>query len=195
MLTGFSFVILSMPIVVLAVIVKHAGTSLNVLVGFTIFYNTGEISPGLDPSSWIGIRDRIQHMVLPTLVLMMLYISIYGRYQRNAMLDVLGSDFLRTAQAKGLPRAKALIRHGLRTALIPMVTFFVYQFALLFIGATFTETIFAWNGMGQYFVQSVTQNDINSVAGVTLIVAVLVLAAGFLSDIAYAALDPRVRTE
>src|SRR5262245_66617775 len=89
------------------------------------------------------------------------------------MLDVLGSDFLRTAQAKGLRRSRALVKHGLRTALIPMATFFAYQFALLFVGATFTERIFGWHGMGEYFVDSIIKNDVNSVAAVTLFVAVL----------------------
>ena len=131
--------------------------------------------------------------MLPSLVLIVVAVAFYGRYQRNAMLDVLGSDFLRTAQAKGLRRSQALVKHGLRTALIPMATFFAYEFALLFVGATFTEKIFGWHGMGEYFVDSVTKNDVNSVAGVTLFVAVLVLIAGFLSDVAYAALDPRVR--
>jgi len=196
-ITLFSFLILSTPVVVLAVLYKNAGIGVNNLLGFTgdvkLLYTTGEITPGLDPWTLEGIRDRIAHMVLPTLVLMSMSIAFYSRYQRNAMLDVLGSDFLRTAQAKGLRRGQALVRHGLRTALIPMATFFAYQFALLFVGATFTEKIFGWHGMGSFFVDSVTKNDVNSVAGVTLFVALLVLVAGFLSDLVYAALDPRVR--
>jgi peptide/nickel transport system permease protein len=139
------------------------------------------------------MTNRLAHLVLPSLVLIAVAIAFYSRYQRNAMLDVLGSDFLRTARAKGLRRSQALIRHGLRTALIPMATFFAYEFALLFVGATFTEKIFGWHGMGEYFVDSITKNDVNSVAAVTLFVAVLVLIAGFLSDVVYAALDPRVR--
>jgi glutathione transport system permease protein len=131
---------------------------------------------------------------LPSLFLITTAVAFYGRYQRNAMLDVLGSDFLRTARAKGLRRSRALVKHGLRTALIPMVTFFAYEFALLFVGATFTERIFGWHGMGEYFVDSIIKNDVNSVAAVTLFVAVLVLIAGFLADFAYALLDPRVRT-
>jgi len=196
-LTIFSFVILSIPIVVLAVLFKNAGISLNNALGFTgetkLLYTTGEITPGLDSWTWSGLMNRLSHLILPSLVLTAAAVAFYGRYQRNAMLDVLGSDFLRTAQAKGLRRTRALVKHGLRTALIPMATFFAYEFALLFVGATFTEKIFGWHGMGEYFVDSVTKNDVNSVAGVTLFVAVLVLIAGFLSDIAYAALDPRVR--
>ena len=197
LITVFSFVVLSTPIVVIAVLFKNAGIGLNNALGFTgdskLLYTVGEITPGLDPWSWTGITDRASHLVLPSLVLMCAAIAFYGRYQRNAMLDVLGSDFLRTAQAKGLRRSRALVTHGLRTALIPMVTFFAYQFALLFVGATFTEKIFSWHGMGEYFVDSVTKNDVNAVAAVTLFVAILVLIAGFLSDLAYAALDPRVR--
>ena len=151
------------------------------------------MTPGLDPWTVTGLLNRIAHLVLPSLVLIVIAVAFYGRYQRNAMLDVLGSDFLRTARAKGLSRSRALIKHGLRTALIPMATFFAYEFALLFVGATFTERLFGWHGMGEYFVNSVTKNDVNSVAGVTLFVGVLVLIAGFLSDLAYAALDPRVR--
>jgi len=198
LVTLFSFITLSTPIVVLAVLYKNVGISLNDALGFTgdtkLLYTTGEITPGLDFWSWQGIVDRAAHLALPSLVLITAAVAFYGRYQRNAMLDVLGSDFLRTAQAKGLRRSRALVKHGLRTALIPMATFFAYEFALLFVGATFTEKIFGWHGMGEYFVDSVTKNDVNSVAAVTLFVAVLVLAAGFLSDLAYAALDPRVRT-
>lgn len=197
LLSVFSFVALSTPVVVLAVLLKNAGIGLNNALGFTgetkLLYTTGEMTPGMDPWSWAGFLNRTSHLVLPSLVLIIVAVAFYGRYQRNAMLDVLGSDFLRTAQAKGLRRSRALVTHGLRTALIPMATFFAYEFALLFVGATFTERIFGWHGMGEYFVDSVTKNDVNSVAGVTLFVAVLVLIAGFLSDVAYAALDPRVR--
>jgi peptide/nickel transport system permease protein len=197
LITIFSFVVLSIPAVVLGVLFKNAGIGLNNLLGFRgstkLLYTTGEMTPGLDPWSWTGIVNRLAHLALPSLVLVVIAIAFYGRYQRNAMLDVLGSDFLRTARAKGLSRPRALIKHGLRTALIPMATFFAYEFALLFVGATFTEKLFGWHGMGEYFVDSVTKNDVNSVAGVTLFVGILVLIAGFLSDVAYAALDPRVR--
>ncbi len=197
LLSVFSFVILSIPVVVLAVLLKNAGITLNNVLGFTgdtkLLYTTGEMTPGMDPWSWAGVFDRVAHLVLPSLGLIAGAVAFYSRYQRNAMLDVLGSDFLRTARAKGLRRTPALVKHGLRTALIPMATFFAYQFALLFVGATFTEKIFGWHGMGEFFVDAVTKNDVNAVAGVTLFVGVLVLIAGFLSDVAYAALDPRVR--
>ena len=196
-LTVFSFVILSTPVVVLAVLVKYGGIGVNRVFGLTVprLYTAGEYTPGIDFWSWNGIIDRVGHLILPTIVLSVIGIAFYGRYQRNAMLDVLGGDYLRTAQAKGLTRSRALVRHGLRTALIPMATLFSYQFTLLFVGATFTEKIFGWHGMGEYFVDAVTRSDVNSVAGVTLFVAILVLFAGFISDVIYAALDPRVRVQ
>jgi len=109
------------------------------------------------------------------------------------MLDVLGSDYVRTARAKGLRRTRALRRHALRTALIPSVTLFTYAFATIFVGATFTEIIYGWHGMGEWFVQSIQANDTNAVAATTLFVAVLVLVASFLQDIIVGFLDPRVR--
>jgi peptide/nickel transport system permease protein len=196
-LAVFSFVVLSAPTVVIAVLVKNAGVGINNSLGFSgdskLLYNTGEITPGLDTWSWGGLTDRFAHLVLPSIVLIVIAVAYYSRYQRNSMLDVLGSDFLRTAQAKGLRRSRALVKHGLRTALIPMATLFAYELALLFVGATFTEKLFGWHGMGEYLVDSITSSDVNATAAVTLFVAVLVLIAGFLADIAYAALDPRVR--
>lgn len=197
-ITVWSFIVLSMPTVVICVLVYILGTDINNAFGRTqngtqIFYGVGEYSPGKGGWSFSDIVDRAQHMFLPTLVLVIAGAAFYSRYQRSAMLDVLGSDFLRTARAKGLRRTQALIKHGLRTALIPLTTFFTYSLVLLFIGSLFVERVFTWNGMGQYLVDAITKQDVNSTAGTTLFVAVLVLIAGFLSDVAYAALDPRVR--
>jgi peptide/nickel transport system permease protein len=192
-MTVASFVILSAPTVVIAIFVKDLGIDFNRAVGHIVVYTTGEYTPGIDHGSFAGIMDRLQHLILPSIVLTLLGFAFYGRYQRSAMLDVLGSDFLRTAQAKGLRRTRALIKHALRTALIPMGTFFAYQFALLFTGAVFTETIFSWNGMGKWLVETIRSNDVNGTAAIALVVAVFVMIAGFLSDVVTAALDPRVR--
>ena len=192
-MTLFSFVILSVNTVVLAVFLANVGTRFNDAVGYRLVYNTGEYAPGLNGWSWAGFVDRVQHLVLPSLVLILQGFAFYSRYQRNAMLDVLGSDFVRTAQAKGLRRSKALIKHALRTALIPMGTFFAYQFALIFIGSIFVEKIFTWHGMGEWFVQSIQKNDVNATAAIGMFVAILVLIAGFLSDVVTVALDPRIR--
>ena len=192
-ITFASFVVLSVPTVVLSVFLANGGASFNNMIGVRWVFNTGEYTPGLAAWTAAGVLDRIQHLVLPSLVLIVQGFAFYSRYQRNAMLDVLGSDFLRTAQAKGLRRSKALIKHALRTALIPMGTFFAYQFALIFIGSIFVEKIFSWHGMGEWFVQSIQKNDVNATAAIGMFVAVLVLIAGFLSDFVTVVLDPRIR--
>ena len=191
--TALSFVILATPVFLLAVLLKFAAIKTNQSIGQTIFLTTGEFTPALQTGWWDRALDRLQHLVLPTLSLTLGQAAFFSRYQRNAMLDVLGSDFLRTAQAKGLRRRTALIKHGLRTALIPMATFFAFEIGLLLTGATYTEKIFSWNGMGSWLIDSITQNDVNVVATVLVFIAILVLIAGFLSDLILALLDPRVR--
>jgi peptide/nickel transport system permease protein len=191
--TALSFLILSTPVFLVAVLLKLSALNLNQLTGAQLLDYTGEYTPGLSGGGVAILLDRVRHLILPTLSIVLGQAAFFSRYQRNAMLDVLGSDFLRTAQAKGLRRRQALIRHGLRTALIPMATFFAYNFGLLLTGAAFTEKIFSWHGMGEWFVDSVSTNDVNVVVAVTLFAAVLVLIAGLLSDLAYAVLDPRVR--
>lgn len=188
-----SFLVLSTPVFLIGTLLKFGGLQLNAAAGSTVLYFTGEATPGFEGSWGAALVDRLAHLVLPTLAIALTQIALYSRYQRSAMLDVLGSDFLRTAQAKGLTRRKALFKHGLRTALIPMATLFAFGFGLLITGGVFTERIFGWYGMGDWFVDGVTRNDTNIVATVTLFVAVMVLLSGWLSDVLYAALDPRIR--
>jgi peptide/nickel transport system permease protein len=191
--TFFSFVILSTPVFLLGLLLKYAALEINSAAGAQLLVFTGETTPGFQGGFWAALVDRVQHLVLPTLTIALGQIAYYSRYQRSAMLDVLGSDFLRTAQAKGLTRRKALFKHGLRTALVPMATLFAFGFGLLITGGTFTERIFGWFGMGDWLVYGIEQDDTNITATVTLFVAVLVLVSGWLSDVFYALLDPRVR--
>lgn len=191
--TFFSFLVLSTPVFVLAQLLKFGGLQLNEAAGTTILYFQGEVTPSFQGNAFAALVDRLQHLVLPTLAIALGQIAYYSRYQRSAMLDVLGSDFLRTAQAKGLTRRRALFTHGLRTALIPMATLFAFGFGLLITGGVFTERIFGWFGMGDWLVYGVQQQDTNIVAIVTLFIAILVLISGWLSDVLYAALDPRIR--
>jgi peptide/nickel transport system permease protein len=191
--TLFSFVILSTPVFLLGLLLKYGALEINSAAGAQLIVFTGETTPGFQGSFGAALLDRIQHLILPTLTIALGQIAYYSRYQRSAMLDVLGSDFLRTAQAKGLTRRKALFKHGLRTALVPMATLFAFGFGLLITGGTFTERIFGWFGMGDWLVYGIQQDDINITATVTLFVAVLVLISGWLSDVFYALLDPRVR--
>jgi len=190
----FAYFILSTPVFLLAILLKFFGIKFNDAIGSTFFFTQGEYTPEFEGSALAALGDRLQHLILPTLSIALGSISFYSRYQRNTMLDVLSSDHLRTARAKGLTKRQALFKHGLRVAISPMATFFAYGFGLLIAGAAFTETIYGWYGMGQWFISSVGKNDINSVSAFVTFTAVLVLFSGFLADIILAALDPRVRT-
>ncbi|MFM7826445.1 MAG: ABC transporter permease, partial [Acidimicrobiaceae bacterium] len=190
----FAYFILSTPVFLLAILLKFVGIKFNDAIGWTFFFTQGEYTPGYVGSSIGRFGDRLQHLILPTLSIALGSISFYSRYQRNTMLDVLSSDHLRTARAKGLTKRQALFKHGLRVAISPMATFFAYGFGLLIAGAAFTETIYGWYGMGQWFIAAVAKNDINSVSAVVTFTAVLVLFSGFLADVILAILDPRVRS-
>ncbi|MGC5011747.1 ABC transporter permease [Streptosporangium sp. DT93] len=192
--TGLSFGVLAVPTVVLANILIIAAVRFNELVGAQVFLVSGEATPGLGGGPVAVALDRAQHLVLPTLSLSLSLVAIYSRYQRNMMLDVLGADFVRTAMAKGLSRRAALTRHALRTALIPAVTYFAFTFGALLVGTTFTEKIFGWHGMGERLVDSISTNDVNTVAAVGCFAALAVLLAALASDVLHALLDPRVRT-
>jgi peptide/nickel transport system permease protein len=192
-ITTGSFVVMSIPVFVLGVLLQVGAIKVNNATGVRIFEFSGEYGAGLPGGFWTQLGDRLKHLVLPTVSLAAGQIAVFSRYQRSAMLDVMAADFVRTARAKGLRRRTALLRHALRTALIPSVTYFTYTFGILLVGTTLTEKIFGWHGLGEWFVDSVGQNDVNAVAAVNCLAAVLVLVAGIASDVLYAILDPRVR--
>ncbi|NUP02248.1 MAG: ABC transporter permease [Nonomuraea sp.] len=192
--TGLSFIVLAVPVVVLANMLILLGAWANDHVfGRQVLLVSGEYSDGLETGFWGYALDRLQHLVLPTISLSLGLIAVFSRYQRNMMLDVLGADFVRTARAKGLSRRKALTRHALRTALIPVATYFAFTFGSLLTGATFTEKIFGWHGLGEQLINSIFTNDVNTVAAISFLAAVAVLCAALASDLLHAALDPRVR--
>lgn len=192
-ITVASLLILSVPTFVLANLLILGALRINALFGVQIFSYIGETSAGVTGGPWHQFVDRLQHLVLPSFTLALAAMAGYSRYQRNAMLDVLGQDFIRTARAKGLTRRQALFRHGLRTALIPMATLFAYGVSGLVTGAVFVEKIFGWHGMGEWVVQGVATQDTNIIAAITVFSGAAILAAGLLSDVLYAILDPRVR--
>jgi peptide/nickel transport system permease protein len=192
-ITVLSLLVISTPVFVLANVLILGALRVNSVLGVQLFEYTGETSPDAAGGTWSQLVDRVQHLVLPTFTLALGGIAGYSRYQRNAMLDVLGQDFIRTARAKGLSRRHALFKHGLRTALIPMATLFAYAIAGLLTGSVFVEKIFGWHGMGEWALQGYATQDVNIVAAITLFSGVTILLAGLLSDVMYAALDPRVR--
>ena len=192
-ITALSLTVLSIPSFVLAGLLILAGLRVNTLTGAQILLYTGETSPIPPGGVWGQLVDRAQHIALPTLTLALGAIASFSRYQRNAMLDVLNEDFIRTARAKGLTRRRALFKHGLRTALIPMATLFAYGVGGLVVGAVFVEKIFGWHGIGEWTVLGIVTQDANVVVAITTFTGATILLAGLLSDVFYAALDPRVR--
>jgi peptide/nickel transport system permease protein len=192
-ITVVSLLVLSTPTFVVANLLILGALKVNTVLGVQLFEYTGETSSDAVGGAWDQFVDRLQHLVLPTFTLALGSIAGFSRYQRNAMLDVLGQDFIRTARAKGLTRRQALFKHGLRTALIPMATLFAYGVSGLVTGAVFTEKIFGWHGMGEWVVQGIATQDTNIVAAITVFSGATILLAGLLSDVIYAALDPRVR--
>jgi peptide/nickel transport system permease protein len=191
-ITTVALLVLSVPPFVMANLLILAALRVNSVFGVQVFEYIGESSTTQGPW-WNQFVDRVQHLVLPTATLALGFMASYSRYQRNAMLDVLGQDFIRTARAKGLTRRQALFKHGLRTALIPMATLFAYGISGLVTGAVFTEKIYGWHGVGEWIVQGISTQDTNIVVAVTVFAAIMILIGGLLSDVIYALLDPRVR--
>jgi peptide/nickel transport system permease protein len=190
--TASSLFILSVPSFVIASVLQVIATNVNNATGVRLFEFVGE-SGQRGSYFGAGLADRFQHLVLPTIALTLINAAFFSRIQRNLMLDALGSDFVRTARAKGLRRSRAVMKHALRTALIPTGTYFAFSIATLFTGATFMEILFSFHGMGEYAVTTITQQDVHGTVAVVAFSGACVLVGAILSDVAVAILDPRVR--
>ena len=139
------------------------------------------------------VVDVLHHLVLPTLTLALVYLAQYSRLARASMLDVLGSDFIRTARAKGLAERMVLYKHALRNAVLPVVTMLGLQFGNLLAGAVLVETVFNWPGLGRLAFESVLRRDYPTILGVLLFSSVIVVVMNQLTDLAYRLIDPRIR--
>ena len=191
--TVLSYLVNSMTVIVIAVLLEQLAIWLNQAAGQNIINFTGDSTPGVTQDAWHSFLDFLSHQAVPTVALVLMVAATISRYQRSIMLDVLGSDFVRTARAKGLRRRTALTKHALRCALIPTATLSSYTIVTMFTGATLMEIIFGWHGMGEWLVTSVGERDINAIAAIAAFTAVLYLLAGLVSDLLVAVLDPRVR--
>lgn len=143
-----------------------------------------------EPASLV---DNLEHLVLPALAIGLLRVVTFMRYTRNSMLEVLRSDYLITARAKGLRPRTVILVHAFRNALIPIVTVIGLSLPTLLVGAVYIETIFQWPGMGMLFIRAVNQRDNPMLMGVVLVTSIAVLVSNLLVDITYAAVDPRIR--
>jgi peptide/nickel transport system permease protein len=156
----------------------------------------GSATPGIaqvTSSFWIQGLDSFTHLLLPTISLMLISLAGYSRYSRANLLDVMNQDYIRTARAKGLNERTVVMRHAFRNSLIPLTTIVAFDIGGLVGGAIITETVFAWSGMGQLFDQALNMTDVNPLMGYFVVTGVLIVVFNILADLAYSALDPRIR--
>jgi len=146
--------------------------------------------PGWDKGVWVNIKA----LTLPSIALALPQASILARVMRSSVLETLGQDYIRTARAKGLTRGQAVLRHAFRNALIPVLTILGLQFSFLLAGAIIIENVFFLPGLGRLIFQGITQRDLIVVESVVMLLVGAVIVVNFLVDLAYAAVDPRLRS-
>ena len=183
-LSGFTIFLISTPTFVLGLVALYLfGVTLKILpVGELFTFGKED-----------DILDRAAHFVMPAMILGLANAALLMRYTRASMLDVLSSDYMTTARAKGLVGRVILIRHALRNALIPIITVLAILLPELIAGAVITETVFNWPGLGQLAVRAARDRDPALMMGVVLIVGTFTLAASIVADFAYSVADPRIR--
>ena len=193
----------SFPVFVLALIGKRlfavevdwlpSGRRLDLLLRapstVTGFYTVDSLLAG----NWRVFQNAVSHLVLPSIVLAVFPMGFITRLTRSAMLESLGQDYMRTARSKGLRESIVIFRHGLRNALIPVVTIIGLSYSSLLAGAVLTESIFSWPGIGRYAFLSATSQDFPATMGVTMLIALIYVGVNFIVDILYFFVDPRIR--
>lgn len=189
---GISIVTMNLHIVVASIITVAFGLWVNRITGSRIFYVTGASKYGVH-GFFPTLLDFLQHVALPTFSLLLVSYAGYHMMQRSLLLDNLNADYVRTARAKGLPRRKAIRKHALRTSIIPVATSVAFSIPGIFTGAIMTEKIFAWQGMGDYFITALSHNDIYGTVAVAAFGTFTTAVAAILADITVVILDPRVR--
>ena len=154
-----------------------------------VFYTSGLNSIG--KGSWS--LDRLQHIALPAITLCIINFAVYSRFKRASMLDVINSDFIRTARAKGAPESRVLRSHVLRNALLPVVTMLGMDIGIGLGGAIFTETIYNLPGLGKLLLRAIGETDLPIVMGVVVFATFAIIVFNLLIDLLYAWIDPRIR--
>jgi peptide/nickel transport system permease protein len=184
-ITVLALIGISMPVVWLGIVTRYYLAE----GGITTLFPDGEyVGITQNPLQWFW------HLLLPWLVLAVLFIGFYGRVLRGNILDAINEDYVRTAKAKGLSPRRIMVKHVLRTSLIPIITLFGLDFAgVLGGGAILTETVFDLHGVGQYAAQSINNFDLPPIMGVTMYGAFFIVVFSVLVDLFYAYLDPRIR--
>jgi peptide/nickel transport system permease protein len=188
--TTVSFLGFAMPVFWLALVLQILFVDIYTKWHVRIFYTSGlNTVPG--GPAWS--LDRMQHLALPVITLLVVSFALYSRYMRASMLDVINSDYVRTARAKGVSERKVIMRHVFRNALIPITTVAALNVGGLLGGAIVTETVFTLDGIGAYFVRALNQGDTYEVMAYLMITAVIIIVFNLIADITYGFLDPRIR--
>jgi peptide/nickel transport system permease protein len=192
--TTFSFLGLATPNFWLALMLQVLVVNILLKYDVRLFYVSGlsSVDPGEGFRFWV---DRAQHLALPVFVIATASIAAYSRFMRASMLEVINSDYVRTARAKGLGEGRVIMRHAFRNALIPLVTLIALNFGAILGGAVVTETVFGLDGMGFYFITSLNERDPYPIMAWLMITATLIILFNLIADIVYGYLDPRVRYE
>jgi peptide/nickel transport system permease protein len=150
-------------------------------------------SGATSPLNGGDLLDRLAHLIMPATVLAFFYLSVWSRFTRSSMLEVLSQDYIRTARAKGMSERRVVYLHGLRNALIPLITLVGLELPGLVSGGLVVEVVFGWPGIGRLAFERALQYDYSTVMGVTFFATLLVVAGNLLADVLYAVLDPRIR--
>ncbi len=187
-LTTLSYFGIAMPAFLLGLFLQDIfGVQLHLLPV------SGTSTLGVTYDAFNSVYDRVLHLILPVIALATLFIAGWSRYMRSSTIDVLKQDYMRTARAKGVSSRDMLVRHALRNAIIPLITVVAIEFGSVAGGATITEGIFNWPGMGSLFLDSLDKRDFPVLLSMLIISAVFVILFNLIADILYAVMDPRIR--
>ncbi|MFT4200827.1 ABC transporter permease [Gordonia sp. (in: high G+C Gram-positive bacteria)] len=193
LLQAVSIFFINLPVAVIGLAVVLIGISINQTTGHSVVLVSGAESIDVH-GFWPTILDRLKHLVLPTITIVLAEYAGLHFLQRSLLLDTIDADYVRTARAKGLTKGRAVRKHALRTAIIPVAVGVAFAIPGIFTGAVITETIFGWEGMGRYFVTSINTNDIHGAVAVAAFGALATAIGAILADVAVVLLDPRVRS-
>jgi peptide/nickel transport system permease protein len=188
-ITAASFVGYSMPIFFVALVSMYIFAVAFKRWGLPYLPTVGMFDPQVGKTP----GQVVLHMILPIFSMTLITAAGYSRYVRSQMLEVIGEDYIRTARAKGLPPHRVLLGHGLRNALLPVITLLGLQLGALLAGAVVTETVFSWPGVGLLTIEAIQTRDYPVVQACVLLISLTYVLVNLLTDLAYAWIDPRIR--
>lgn len=172
-------------------------TGILLLIGFSLqiqwFPVAGMRDVTIEGGFWVHFMDVLRHLILPMITLASIFLALYSRLSRASMMEVLGSDYVRTAKAKGLSTREVVYKHALKNALSPVITLAGLQFSAVISGAVLVETVFSWPGLGTLAFQSIIARDTPTILGILFFSALVVIVGNLLTDFALRLVDPRLR--